>query len=608
MDKIKDKVSNWLTYFKDHIKSFNVIAQEKHFVYFSKFTLESEELFEIHNFVITLKFNIVHDLFEQFKYCVYHIISFADKTLSERDKIMAIYSALYLNYFKKFLYDTINKFYDFYDNSFFNLIKTFNIEIIDMKSFRVLSFCFYNKMKEQITKLNYETKIKPLKHIYNIKIDNNMFNEELKNRFFSKDNNNINNNKNMENNLENENDIINNINEERIRVKNKAINFVVSAKEKIVDIIYEIKYRNALPNFFSQDEISSANNALNQLSNMSVQNFENLSKISEKEKSKSDEIIETNDINMSLNDNITTAEFNDSFNNSINLNQNQSFGGVNEISMTDSFKNNMDFISNINNKKIMNSNDIKNINNFNINNKNNNINKINFINSNNKIQNQNQSNINEIKLKKPEISNINTNNNQNKIFLNQNKIINTPQNKDNMYSHRLIDELIKNKIDDKTMEKIMQVAKKIDEYYLDFFLNNSNKPILMFDYFACYVATFTPKMLQDIDPESANKLGNVNIKFIILAKELYNATMELFCSIYDLTSTNLNRFIELAKICGIHVQYIEGLYKLFKDYSIILLEGNAFRDLRKTVEKFIEMERLNWEKVIDNQNSNISSF
>ena len=590
MEKIKEKVSTWLTCFKDHIQSFNVIAQEKNFVYFSKFTLESEEFFEIHNFVVTLKFNIVHDLFEQFKYCVYHIISFANKNLSEREKIMAIYSALFLNYFKKFLYDTMNKFDDFYDNSFFDLIKTFNIEINDLKSFQVISFCFYNKMKEQITKLNYETKIKPLKYVYNTKIDNNKFNEVIKNKFFVNNNTNINNDKNIDNKTQNENNILNNIKEEHLKVKNKAINYVVSAKEKIVDIIYEIKYRNFLPNCFSNEEISNMNNTLNKLNNMTAQNFENLSKILEKEKLKSNEILETSDINMSLNDNITSAEFNESFNNSPNLNLNQSFSKINEITMADSFKNNMNFISNINNKKIMNSNDINNIN-------------INFINYNN-IQNQN--NINEIKMNKQEF--VNSNINENKILFKPNIVINTPLNKNNMYSHRLIDELIKNKIDDNTMEKIIQVAKKIDENYLDFILNNSNKPILFFDYFACYVATFTPKMLQDIDPETAKNLGNVNIKFIILAKELYNSSMELFCSIYDLTSTNLNRFIELAKTCGIHVQYIEGLYKLFKDYSIILLERNAFRDLRKSVDKLIEMERLNWDKVIANQNSNISSF
>ena len=401
MDKIKEKVSNWLTYFKDHIQSFNVIAKEKNYVYFSKFALESEEFYQIHNFVVTLKFNVVHNLLDQFKYCVHHIISFADKTLSERDKIMTIYSALYLNYFKKFIYDTTNKFEDFYDNSFSCLVKEFNIEIKDLKSFQVLCFCFYNKMKEQIINLNYETKIKPLKHTYNVKINNNKFDKEIKNKFFNNENN-----KNIQTNQNNENNIINNINEEGLRVKNKAINYVISAKEKIVDIIYEIKYRNFLPNFLSnKDEVNNINNTLSQLSNMSAQNFEHLTKILEKEKLKSDEYLDTNDINMSLSDDLTSSGINESLNNSINLNLNQSLNKMNEISMTDTFKNNMNFISNINNKSI-NSNDINNINNFNIKNKNNNndnINKINFIN-NNKIQNPN--NIN---------NNLN-NNNQSKIF------------------------------------------------------------------------------------------------------------------------------------------------------------------------------------------------
>ena len=427
------------------------------------------------------------------------------------------------------------------------------------------------------------------------KVFNQIIDKEIKNKFFNNENN-----KNIQTNQNNENNIINNINEEGLRVKNKAINYVISAKEKIVDIIYEIKYRNFLPNFLSnKDEVNNINNTLSQLSNMSAQNFEHLTKILEKEKLKSDEYLDTNDINMSLSDDLTSSGINESLNNSINLNLNQSLNKMNEISMTDTFKNNMNFISNINNKSI-NSNDINNINNFNIKNKNNNndnINKINFIN-NNKIQNPN--NIN---------NNLN-NNNQSKIFK-PNIIINTPQNKDNMYSHRLIDEIIKNKIDDKTMENIMKMAKIIDDQYLDFFLNNFNKPILILDYFACHIAHFTPEMLKDIDNDIAKNLGNVNIKFIILAKELYNTTMELFCSIYDLTSTNLNRFnrfIELAKVCGIHVQYAHGLYKFFKDYSIMLLEGDAFKDLRKTVDKFIEMEKLNWEKVIDSQNSNISSF
>ena len=283
----------------------------------------------------------MHSLIDQFKYCVYNIISFKDKSLSERDKIMTLYSACFLNYYKKFLYDTTHKFEEYYDNSFFNLIKTFNVEIKNVEIFRVLSFCFFNKMKEEITKLNYETKIKPLKHTYNPKINKISEQKINKNSPTSHPNTDS-------NNIQNENNIINNINEEGIGVKNKAINYVVSAKEKIVDIIYEIKYRNFLPNILQNDEINNINNTFNRLNNISGQMFDNLYKTLKKEKLKTDDIFENNEINTSLNDDKTSAGVNESFNNSINLNLNQSFNRVNETSISDNFKNNMDYISNIN--------------------------------------------------------------------------------------------------------------------------------------------------------------------------------------------------------------------------------------------------------------------
>jgi hypothetical protein len=572
MEKIKEKVSNWLGFFKDHIQSFNVVAKEKNVVYFSKFTLESEDFYEIHNFVIKLKQNLLRGLIGQFKFAIYNIISFNDKNLSERDKIMTIYSACFLNYYRKFLYDTSHEFEEFFDQSFLGLVKTFNVEIKNIDLFKALSFSFFNKMKEEIIKSDYEKKIKPMKDVYNPKLKNKD-NAQIINTLFNSENNN--------NLIINQN---NNINE-GYKVKDKAISYVISAKEKIVDIIYEIKYRNLFPHIFcNQTTINNnINSRFNQMYNISAQNLENLYKTLEKEKINYDDLNDRENINMSLYDNKTSADLTESLNNSINLNNSfNSINKLNEISNSDSFQRNMDFI-----------NDIKNINK-----KPNDINNINNINTSNSINNFNKFNL------------INPNNNENKIKINENSafrpsnpnniIINNSQDK---YSHRVMDELITNKIDDKTMEIITQVAKKIDEEYLDFLLNNSTKPILIFQYFSCYIATFTPKMLQNIDPNNAKILENINIKFIILARESYNIAMELFCSIYDLTATDINRFLDLANICGMHVQYAKGIYKVLCDYSLFLLEENAFLNLKKTVDKFIEMEKVNWDKVIKSQNN-----
>ena len=572
MERIKEKVSNWLGFFKDHIQSFNVVAQEKNVVYFSKFTLESEDFYEIHNFVRNLKVNLLRGLMAQFKFAIYNIISFKDKNLSERDKIMTLYSACYLNYYRKFLYDTSHEFEEFYDQSFLCLIKTFNVEIKNIDLFKALSFCFFSKMKEEIIQSDYEKKIKPLKYTYNPKL-NNKENSQIMNTLFSSNNN---------------NNLMTIENNDGSKVKNKAINFVASAKEKIVDIIYEIKYRNLFPKIFSNqtNEINNINTRLNQFYNISAQNLENLYKTLEKEKIKYEDINDKGDINMSYYDDKTSAGYNESLNNSINLNLNNSFNSLNklnEISNSDTFKSNMDFINNIKNIN-KNSNDINNINaSKSTNNMNNKFNLINSDKEQNKIKLNSKSDF------KPGNPN--------------NIIINNSQDKDNMYSHRLIEELTKNKIEDKIMEVITQVAKKIDSQYLDFFLNNSTKPIKIFQYFSCYLATFTPKMLQEIDPYNAKYLENIYIKFIILARESYNIAMELFCSIYDLTSTDLNRFLDLANICGMHVQYAKGIYKVLSDYSLFLLEENAFQNLRKTVDKFIEMERLNWEKAFKSQNN-----
>ena len=46
MDIIKEKVSNWLGYFKDHINYFQIVDQQKSVIYFTKFTLEPKEFYD----------------------------------------------------------------------------------------------------------------------------------------------------------------------------------------------------------------------------------------------------------------------------------------------------------------------------------------------------------------------------------------------------------------------------------------------------------------------------------------------------------------------------------------------------------------------------------
>ena len=619
MDIIKDKVSNWLGYFKDYINYFQIVEQQKNVVYFSKFNLVTNEFFEIHNFVLTLKTNLFRSLIEQFKYCANNFLIFENNNLSEKEKVMVLYSACFLNYYKKFCFDINHTFEEYYDDSFIYLIKTvFKFNISNKQLFRIFCFCFFDKMKEEIGNLNYE-KIKPLKLAYNPTLYNN--NLKVSN------NNNLKANSNT--NTENNNNNINSINQMNVEESGGGghiLTYLISAKEKIVDLVFEMRYRGIFPKACT-NEINRMNDRLHRLGENSAQELHNLNNFQEMNIKNDSSFInnfnnsafKNNDNNIN-NINIINDEknkFNESSKNSIN----NTFNSL----ITDSFS--INIYSNNNNINIKSTNiNLNNNNKINLNNINQNLNKINFINTNNSEQssinsintddmnNNNNININNINIKN--LNNINNeinlnNNNNNYAFKpRQNTDTgNSPQNmNNNMYSQRIISALMKNEVDDKTLEIIKNVARKIDEHYLHTSLNNKQKPIIIIKYFSCYIVEFTPEMLQKIEPQYKDILNNFCIKFIILAKELYNTTMELFCAIYDLCYTNIDTFLDLSRNCGIQVKYAQGLYKFLKDYSLLLLEKNSTHNLKNTVQKLIEKEKVNWERIINHKSDDSLPF
>ena len=156
MDSIKEKVSSLLGYFQKDKNNFQIVEKQKNIFYFSKFTLEVNEFYEIHKFVQTLKENIFRSLIEQFKYCVKNLIVFDNTNLTEKEKVMVIYSACFLNYYRKFCFNTDHSFEEYYDDSFMNLTKSyFKFDIINQQLFRVFCFYFFSKMQNEITALNY---------------------------------------------------------------------------------------------------------------------------------------------------------------------------------------------------------------------------------------------------------------------------------------------------------------------------------------------------------------------------------------------------------------------------------------------------------------------
>ena len=185
----------------------------------------------------------------------------------------------------------------------------------------------------------------------------------------------------------------------------------------------------------------------------------------------------------------------------------------------------------------------------------------------------------------------------------------------NMYSKRVVSELIKSDFDKETMKIIEHVSKIIDEKYLDSYIDNSPKIICLIQYFCCYIVEFSPEMLQNICPEYKETLKNFNIKFIVLAKELYNTTMEIFCTIYDLSFTNFNTFIELTKESGIQLEYAQCLYKIFREYSIMLLEQKKKKKninnniyIMNVLRKLFDNEYQNWNNIIKQKSNEFTNF
>ena len=639
MESIKETLSNWLEGFQNYINSFTVIEKQNKIFYFSKFSLVLSEFYQIYSFVKTLKENIFRSLIEQFKYCVKNIIVFNNQNLSEKEKVIILYSSCLLIYYKKFCFDTINSFEEYFDNDFiYTSSTTFGYQIVNQDLFKIFIFYYYSEIKKEILSLDYNN-IKNLKKYYSYKENNN---NEIKNmnKILNKNNKNempinknistsistnisINNDyfpdpnilipkkkimiknyncitkdKNINNNMinlkENEeenaedNKINTNSTQENSGIQEQVLTYLTSTKERMVDLVFEIGYKGYFP-IFNKD----INDRLQQFYNISTKKMNLENHKNEKKSNKND----FPQIPKTLNVNKNSIH---SINKKTNINSINSINDINQKleSNINSFFNSGIFSSNNQNK----------------------MEKMNMEQDNNNIINsyENKQNDKEISINNSFISNDisaycnfeslynfyanNTNNNN----LDNN---NSNNNNNNKYTKTIISELSKYEVDDKIIKIIEEVAKNIDSNHLDKVLNNSSRQVRVINYFSCYIVEFTPEMLQSIEPKYKDILQNFCIKFIVLAKELYNTAMELFTTIYDLSFTNIDTFINLSRNCGIQIQYAESLYNMFKDYSTLLLEEKESKsNIKNILKKLFKQQKILWDKSIKQKANEFTTF
>lgn len=162
MESMKETITNWLKYFQDYINSFSFVENEKNIFYFSKFSLDISEFYLIHEFVKTLKENIFKENIEQFKYCVKNIIFFSDepnkdnsknsqKKLTDKERIIILFSACLFIYYKKFRFNTNCSFENYFDEEFINIAKTtFKFEIKNAEIFKIFAFYYFSIMQKNI--------------------------------------------------------------------------------------------------------------------------------------------------------------------------------------------------------------------------------------------------------------------------------------------------------------------------------------------------------------------------------------------------------------------------------------------------------------------------
>ena len=244
MESLKEKLSNTLKYFHDSIISnYKIIEEQEKIFYFSKFSLEISEFYEIYYFVHQIKKNVYNQMLDILKICASNYVIFnndQNNELTENQKMIILYSACLVHYYSKFTFNLDNTFEDFCSNDLTLVLNNFQISIFNEKQFKNFLFYFYSSIQKEIKSLNYE-RIKNLKIYYNANIIENQEKEK--------------NNK-----------------EEECRyslkqIQSTLLTFLAGTKARIVDLVLEFQFKNRMAN--DKKEIEFINEALNKITQMS---------------------------------------------------------------------------------------------------------------------------------------------------------------------------------------------------------------------------------------------------------------------------------------------------------------------------------------------------
>ena len=189
-------------------------------------------------------------------------------------------------------------------------------------------------------------------------------------------------------------------------------------------------------------------------------------------------------------------------------------------------------------------------------------------------------------------TNDNSNNNQTSFSNDSNNSFysnvsfNSIDNNYSFYSKRLLSELTKCEVSPQIQNLIDEISNKIEENYLDSFINNQfNCSLNQIHPFLCYICEITPDLIRNI-PEYKDIKYDLTLKFIVPAINIYYSILEIYFSLCDLTYTNKDTFIYILNRQNFPEKYSKSVYHFCKKISESMKENPD--DIKYKMENILE--------------------